>query len=198
MRMTCTRRGQWQTTGAPDAGRAGVASWARLGVAAGLLVALVAPGPVPAQTAAHGDAVKAPAQAGAPSAATPRKRSPYKPESLTRSAREYYSTTLGVADLKVRRTNAGNLIRFSYRVTDPGKAAALTDRQATPYLIGHSSHAVLQVPVMDKVGPLRQATRPEANKEYWMVFSNKGDVVKAGERVSVVVGRFRVDGLKVE
>jgi hypothetical protein len=126
------------------------------------------------------------------------KKSPYKPESLTRSARLYYDITLGVADMKVHRTNAGNLIRFSYRVTDPEKVMALNDRQATPYLIGHTSHAMLQVPVMDKVGPLRQATRPEVDKEYWMVFSNKGDVVKVGERVSVVVGTFRVDGLRVE
>ena len=51
---------------------------------------------------------------------------------------------------------------------------------------------------MDKVGPLRQATRPQAGKEYWMVFSNKGDVVASGERVSVVVGTFRIDGLRIE
>lgn len=167
-------------------------------VAAGLLIAFVATGPVRAQTRAVGDATSAHAQANAAAAPAGRKKSPYTPESLTRSARDYYSLTLGVAELKVRRTYAGNLIRFSYRITDPEKATALGDRQATPYLIGHSSHAVLQVPVMDKVGPLRQATRPEANKEYWMVFSNKGEVVKAGERVSVIVGKFRVDGLKVE
>jgi hypothetical protein len=51
---------------------------------------------------------------------------------------------------------------------------------------------------MDKVGPLLQSTAPEVGKEYWMMFSNKGDVVKAGERVSVVIGGFRVDGLRVE
>jgi hypothetical protein len=30
-----------------------------------------------------------------------------------------------------------------------------------------------------------------------MVFSNKGNLVKAGDHVSVVVGKFRVDGLVV-
>lgn len=135
------------------------------------------------------------ARAAAPA---PRKKSPYKPESVTLGARNYYAATLGVDDLKVRRTNAGNLIRFSYRVVDPGKARSFGDRQAAPYLVGHTSRAMLHVPVMDKVGPLRQAAQPEAGKEYWMVFSNKGDVVKAGERVSVVVGRLRVDGLRVE
>ncbi len=139
------------------------------------------------------------ASPAAPAATAPgRKRSPYKPENVTLGARKYYAATLGVDELKVRRTNAGNLIRFSYRVVDPDKARSLGDRQAAPYLIGHTSRAMLQVPVMDKVGPLRQAARAEAGKEYWMVFSNKGDVVKTGERVSVVFGKLRVDGLRVE
>jgi hypothetical protein len=117
---------------------------------------------------------------------------------VPRSGRELIAVTKGVNDLKVRRTNAGNLIRFSYRVTNAEQAKALNDSKATPYLIGHTSHAMLQVPVVDKVGPLRQSTAPEVGKEYWMMFSNKGDVVKTGERVSVVIGSFRVDGLRVE
>jgi len=189
--MTCTQRGWWQTMG-----RASAQHWGAVGrmvraMAKGVFIALVAVAPVCAQA-------NAASAAQASTSPTASKKSSYKPDGLTQSARSYYSMTLGVADLRVRRTNAGNLIRFTYRVTDPEKAKAINDRQATPYLIGHTSHVVLQVPVMEKVGPLRQATRPEANREYWMVFSNKGDVVKAGERVSVVVGNFRVDGLRVE
>ncbi len=131
-------------------------------------------------------------------AQTTRKKSPYLPEGVPRSGRTYLAVTAGVDNLKARRTNSGNLIRFSYRVTNADLAKALNDKKAAPYMIGHTSHAMLQVPVMDKVGPLRQSTRPETGKEYWMVFSNKGDVVKTGERVSVVIGSFRVDGLVVE
>ena len=173
-------------------------------LAAAFAVALLASSAraeTPARAAASPPAPAATATGGkpAPTAKAPgRKKSPYKTENLTFGARKYYAATLGVDALKVRRTNAGNLIRFSYRVVDPGKAKAMGDRQTAPYLIGHTSHAMLQVPVMDKVGPLRQAARPEAGKEYWMVFSNKGDVVKAGERVSVVVGKLRLDGLRVE
>jgi len=127
-----------------------------------------------------------------------RKVSPYRPPSVTQGARNYYAVTSGVDNIKVRRTNAGNLIRFSYRVTNPDQAKALADKQAKPMLIGHQSRAVLSVPVMDKVGQLRQTTKLEQGKEYWMVFSNKGDVVKPGERVSVVIGKFRADGLRVE
>src|SRR5262249_40016412 len=108
-------------------------------------------------------------------AATPAvpKKSPYKPEGVPRSGRDFIAVTKGVNDMKVRRTNAGNLIRFSYRVINPDLAKTLNDKKATPYLIGHTSHAVLQVPVVDKVGPLRQSTTPETGKEYWVMFSNK-------------------------
>jgi hypothetical protein len=125
-------------------------------------------------------------------------KSPYSPTSLPKNAKKRHLTTGGIDNLKVRRTASGNLIRFSYRVTDAERAKGLGDKQATPYLISHRSRAVLQVPVMDKVGQLRQAGPPRAGQEYWMVFSNKGDVVKAGERVSVVIGSYRFDGLRVE
>jgi hypothetical protein len=152
------------------------------------------------QAQAQAQATKAGTSAPAATAASAPavRRSQYRPESLTRGARNYYIATQGVDDLKVRRTNAGNLIRFSYRVVTPELARSLNDRQSKAVLIGHTSRAVLQVPTMDKVGPLRQATTPLAGREYWMVFSNKGDVVKAGERVSIVVGSFRAEGLLVE
>jgi hypothetical protein len=51
---------------------------------------------------------------------------------------------------------------------------------------------------MEKVGQLRQSSTPEEGKSYWMVFSNKGEVVKRGDHVSVEIGKFRVDGLVVQ
>ena len=60
------------------------------------------------------------------------------------------------------------------------------------------SRALLQVPVMDKVGQLRQTGTPIAGQEYWMVFSNKGNLVKPGDRVNVIIGSFRAEGLMVE
>jgi hypothetical protein len=168
------------------------------GATAMLWVVAIGTGHAQAQAPLPSQAVQARAQTASTATQASRKKSPYQPESLTRGAKNFYSATLGVDELKVRRTNSGNLIRFSYRITDPERAKALADRQLKPYLLGHRSHAMLQVPVMDKVGPLRQAPRLEAGKEYWMVFSNKGDIVKAGERVSVVLGTFRVDGLRVE
>jgi hypothetical protein len=123
---------------------------------------------------------------------------PYHEVSVSKRAREYYLSVWGVDNLQAQRTASGNLIRFSYRVTNPVKASALGDEHATPYLFGQRSNALLHVPVMEKVGQLRQSGNLEAGKEYWMVFSNKGDMVKTGDKVNVIVGTFHADGLRVE
>jgi hypothetical protein len=139
----------------------------------------------------------APAAPGPPAASTLR-HSPYLPVSLPQRAKNYYGVVKGIDSLSVRRTASGNLIRFSYRVTDPVAAHLLGEKTATAYLYGQTSHAVLEIPVMDKVGPLRQTGPLQAGQEYWMVFSNKGGPIKAGERVDVFIGSLHVDGLIVE
>ncbi|MCP3717804.1 hypothetical protein [Paraburkholderia sp. CNPSo 3281] len=134
-------------------------------------------------------------EAGASAAA---KQSPYSPASLPQRAKGYYELMQGIDHLSVRRTASGNLIRFSYRVTDPVAARPLGEKTATAVMFGRTSHALLEIPVMDKVGALRQSGPLETGQEYWMVFSNKGGLIKAGERVDVFVGSFHVDGLIVE
>jgi hypothetical protein len=113
-------------------------------------------------------------------------------------ARNHYVAAWGVDKLNVRYTASGNLIRFSYRVADAERAKALAAKTATPMLVGPRKGVVLQVPVMDKVGQLRQTATPQVGQEYWMVFSNKGNLVRQGDRVNVVIGAFHADGLMVE
>ncbi|WP_126286130.1 hypothetical protein [Burkholderia stagnalis] len=132
---------------------------------------------------------------GAPAA---RAHSPYQPVSLPRQAKAYYQLAKGIDDLHVRSTASGNLIRFSYRVADPQKARPLADVKTTVYLYGEASHALLVIPVMDQIGALRQTGRLEAGQEYWMVFSNKGEPIKRGDRVSVLIDSLHIDGLVVE
>jgi len=153
----------------------------------------------PEKTASTQNNANASTAAGNP-VATPktRKVSPFHPVSVPNKAKTYYQAAWGVDSLMVRRTASGNLIRFSYRVTDPLRAKVLGDNHATPYLYGQRSRAVLHIPVMDKVGQLRQTGSAESGKEYWMVFSNKGDPVKSGDRVNVVIGSFHADGMMVE
>ena len=141
------------------------------------------------------------ALAQAPSAATraaPKKVSPYAAGGMPESARGYYTMTWGVDQLSVKLVESGQLVRFNYRVVDATKAQPLQDKASNPNLLDEEARAVLVVPTMEKVGPLRQSMAAENGKSYWMVFSNKGNFVHKGHRVSIVIGSFRVDGLIVQ
>jgi len=139
-----------------------------------------------------------PTIAAAPPATHPGKSSPYRRMKLSERAREFYPAVWGIDRLRVSSTSSGNLIRFSYRVLEPKLAKALGDHESTPYLYAPRSHAMLQIPTMEKIGQLRQLNAAEADKEYWMAFSNKGNLVRPGERVNVIIGKFHADGLLVE
>jgi hypothetical protein len=165
------------------------------GFAAGCLVASAAV----AQTSAAlpGRAARSAASATDPVAI--RKASPYRVAAkITPKAQTYYVAAWGVDKLRVSSTSSGNLIRFTYRVTDPRRAKALSAKTSPPYLVGQKNNVVLQVPVMEKIGQLRQTADPVAGQEYWMVFSNKGNHIKPGDRVNVMIGSFHAEGLVVE
>jgi hypothetical protein len=126
------------------------------------------------------------------------KTSPYHGMKLSEKARAYYPAAWGVDHLRATYTSSGNLIRFSYRVLDPQLAKPLGDHELIPSLYAPRSHAMLSIPTMEKIGQLRQLNAAETNKEYWMVFSNKGNLVRPGDRVNVIIGKFHADGLLVE
>ena len=117
---------------------------------------------------------------------------------LSRRAEMYYEGLWGVGDLRVKEAESGELIRFNYRVLDPNKAAALSDKKMEPELYDAQAAVKLTVPQMEKVGKLRQESTPKAGMTYWMAFSNPTRVVKRGHRVDVVIGSFRATNLVVE
>jgi len=110
----------------------------------------------------------------------------------------YYEGVWGVDSLKVKYTESGEILRFSYRIVDPDKAAPLNDKKVEPSLIDPQAGVKLSVPQMEKVGKLRQSSTPIAGQSYWMAFSNSGRRVKPGHRVTVEIGHFRAEGLVVE
>ena len=113
-------------------------------------------------------------------------------------ALRYYEGVWGVDSLTVKYTESGEIIRFSYRVLEPEKAAALNDKKSEPSLIDPQAGVKLVIPQMEKVGKLRQSSTPIAGKQYWMAFSNSGRRVRPGHRVDVQIGNFRAQGLVVE
>ena len=142
---------------------------------------------------AKGTTAAAPAPvkpAGPPSGSTP--------NLFSRHVAEHYTAVWGVDALSVRIVESGQIIRFSWRVVDAARAVALSDEKATPSLEDPQAGVSLVVPTMENIGQLRQTQAPETGRSYWMVFSNKGRLVKHGHRVNVVIGSFRANGLVVE
>jgi hypothetical protein len=122
----------------------------------------------------------------------------YQPNRFAGRAGTYYRVVWGVDSLAVKWVESGELIRFSYRVLDADSAEALNDKKSEPMMLAPRAGVSLVVPAMENVGQLRQSTDAEDGKSYWMVFSNKGRLVKRGDRVNVVIGQFRADGLVVD
>jgi hypothetical protein len=91
------------------------------------------------------------------------------------------------------------MVDFRYRVLDPAKASFLTKSENKPQLVDHTSGAKLLVPDSQDLGPLRQTSRPYvAGKIYFMMFANTRHHVKSGDKVTIVVGDFKLEGLTVE
>ena len=137
---------------------------------------------------------QSPAPAGQPAAQL--RQAP--PDHLTRRAQMYYQSVWGVDSFRVKWTESGEIVRFSYRVVDGEKAAALSDKKAEPTLNDPQAGVSLVVPEVSNVGKLRQTSTPKEGMTYWMAFSNKGRLVKRGDRVDVVIGHFRAIELVVE
>ena len=170
---------------------------------AGLLassIVIPAAFPHPAQgMEKHEAAMPAAASPAAPP--TPASASPHPTISADlRSPRQamMYRRLWGIDDIQVRETASGSLIRFGYRVVDAAKAKALNDERLAPYLLDRTSGAKLEVPETEMMGKLRQIADPLNGREYWMVFLNGNRLVSPGHQVSVVIGKFRADGLVVQ
>ena len=145
---------------------------------------------------AEGQSTSEAAQAPAPAKPAPAAKSLAK--MVPRQAQMYYEGAWGVDSLKVKYTESGEIIRFSYRVVDPAKAAPLNDKKVEPVLYDPQAGVKLVVPEMEKVGKLRQSSTPIEGKSYWMAFSNSGRRVRPGDRVTVEIGHFHAEALVVE
>jgi len=104
----------------------------------------------------------------------------------------------GIQVTSIHTAAAGNMVDFRYKVLDARKAASLFDKKTKPYLIHEKSGKVLAVPRTAKVGPLMSSYHPKENRIYWMFFGNQAKLVKPGDRVTVVIGDFKVANLKVD
>jgi hypothetical protein len=159
-------------------------------VTALLLVAGAAAPGLASSDAPQAKPASPPAKAGQPTR--------YLPNRFAGRAGIYYKSVWGIDALTVKLTESGQIVRFSWRVLDPGLAKPLSNKDSQPMLVDPQAGVSLVVPTLENIGMMRQAQTPEAGKSYWMAFSNKGRIVKKGDRVNVVIGQFHADGLGVD
>lgn len=124
-----------------------------------------------------------------PDAALPAGATPLKDvESLT-----------GVEVVAVRLTAAGRMLDFRYRVTDPAKASALLNRKTKAHAIHLSTGETLGVPRVARVGRMKSsAVEGKKDRVYFLFFDARGQQVKSGDRVTVVIGEHRFEDLAVQ
>ncbi len=119
-------------------------------------------------------------------------------DSGTRSVNKGINEQWGIEITSLRMSAGGHMIDFRYRVLDAEKAKPLFTRANKPYLIDEASQKVLSVPTTAKIGPLRTTGDSKEGRIYWMFFANGNGLVKAGSKVTVVIGDFRAENLVVQ
>lgn len=105
----------------------------------------------------------------------------------------------GIQVKRISLTANGHMIDLRYKVIDPVKAKPFLAAGVNPQLIDARTGAKMGVPTTPKMGSLRQKTRaPEAGREYFMLFGNRGGLIRTGSKVSLVVGDATIDNIIVE
>jgi len=91
------------------------------------------------------------------------------------------------------------MLDFRYRVLDTAKARRLIRPKMGLLLIDQATKTEMPVPVMDKVGALKQ-TRSHLfpDRTYSILFANRGGAVRPGSVVTIQLGEVTLEHLIVE
>jgi hypothetical protein len=90
----------------------------------------------------------------------------------------------GVRIVRVTAAGGGGLLDLRYQVVDAGAASAVHDAATPPALVDERTGGVIAGLFM---GHMHHG-RPKAGVTYYLVFTNPGNAVHSGDRVSVVLG----------
>jgi len=104
----------------------------------------------------------------------------------------------GIKPKAMRLSGEDHFLDFRYEVLDSDKAASILKRGEKAFLIDQETGKALPVPVT-KLGPLRSTgVKPKVGKQYVILFSNNGNIIKKGSKVTVAIGEARIENLVVE
>ena len=100
----------------------------------------------------------------------------------------------GVRVVRVAASGGGGLLDLRFQVVDPDRAAAVHDADTPPALVDESTGGVIASLFMGH----SHHGRLKAGVTYYLVFENPGNLVRRGDRVSVVLGRARLPHVRVQ
>ena len=104
----------------------------------------------------------------------------------------------GIKVESARLSAGGYMVDFRFRVLDAGKAAQIFDRKILPHMIDQATGARFIVPSPPKIGQLRSGGNIKEGKIYFIFFANPAKYVKSGNKITVVVGDFKVQDIVVD
>ncbi len=104
----------------------------------------------------------------------------------------------GIKVESARLSAGGYMVDFRFRVLDAGKAAQIFDRKILPHMIDQATGAKFIVPSPPKVGQLRSGGNINEGTIYFIFFANRAKYVKSGNKITVVVGKFKVQDIVVD
>ena len=109
--------------------------------------------------------------------------------------------TWGIRFESLRLSAAGSILDFRYRIMNAVKAQPIVDRKNKAHLVVQATGEKLAVPSSAKIGPMRATEKfgkPKLGKVYYILFAIPGKNVKAGDKVTVAIGDFKMENLVVQ
>lgn len=116
----------------------------------------------------------------------------------SQSERSLLEAEWGIKIESARLSAGGYMVDFRFRVLDVAKAARIFDRKVMPQMIDQATGAKFIVPNPPKVGPLRSSGNIKEGRIYFIFFANPARYVKSGSKITVEVGKFKVQDIVVD
>ena len=105
----------------------------------------------------------------------------------------------GVEALKVTLTANDYMVDFRYKVIDAKKAATVVNPKDQPFIHQSSTGLTRVVPAPANVGALRHTGKNlKAGKNYFVLFANPEKTIKRGDKITLVMGKYKLENVTVQ
>ena len=100
----------------------------------------------------------------------------------------------GIRIARIALTAGTGLIDFRYQVLDPERAIVVHDRGSPPVIVDEKNQQV----IAERFGHQGHTDTLHAGRTYFLLFVNRHEWVKRGDRASVKIGNFVLEHVPVQ